>query len=643
MHLFAYSTLLVSMLLCLTLGIIACAQRWHGRDTLLVWMERGHLVQTLLLTLGSLVLFAALAKNDFSFKYVAEYTDVFLPLFYRLTAFWAGQAGSLLFWAWTVAIFGAIFVLTPAYQQLRTPTKVYYWMFFYFFMAFFLLLLTNWSNPFVRLSPPPPDGNGLNPLLQHPGMIFHPPLLFLGYAGFTIPACLALAQALSESTPQEPSWMDVTRNFTLASWLFLTAGIILGAWWAYMELGWGGYWAWDPVENASLIPWFAASAFLHTSVLQRRRGCLNKINVLLMTLTLIMCFFATYLVRSGVVDSLHAFSGHGVGTPLLLFILLSLFLAGLVYFIGFEGQEPSRPLSGLMSREGFLVMTAWLLLTLGAVVLLGTMWPVFSQMWSPNPVGLEASFYNRVCLPFFAVLTVFLLICPWLEWKGGLRKKNAFFLVLGAFAAACVVLLIMGVTLPVALLAAAAALGCVAGIVTLFVVEPGYRKLRTTWGAYGVHFGLVLVVLGVAISGPYEQNIEAQIKPGDTVRIMDYTVTYVDMREGTTPAMAYVEVELLVEKDGKPMGTLKPQRRQYRKFSSQFAEAEVLDDHMYLGNELYATLLGTSASKEVAVKISVHPLVNWIWIGGTLMCLFPFLGMRGLSRKLSGKQRNAKA
>jgi len=633
MHIFAYATLLLSMLLSLLLGIAACAQRWQGRSNLLVWLERGHMLQSLLLSMGAVVLFVALASHDFSFLYVAEYTDRLLPMFYTLTAFWAGQAGSLFFWAWITALFGLAFQLTPAYRQLQAPTKQYYWMFFYMVMGFFLLLLTNWSNPFVEVVPPPADGNGLNPLLQHPGMIFHPPLLFLGYAGFVIPGCLALAQAISESGSREDSWLDLSRNFVLISWLFLTAGIILGAWWSYMELGWGGYWAWDPVENASLIPWLTASAFLHTSVLQRRRGSMKKANVFLMALTMMMCFFGTYLVRSGVVDSLHAFSSTGVGTPLLLFILFGIGLSVVVHFLGYEGHEKGRELSGLFSREGFLVMTAWVLLVLGGVILMGTMWPVFSKLWSANPVGLDAGFYNRVCLPFFVVLALMLFACPWLEWKGGVRRGRTAALLGGVFLAAVIGLFFAGMTLPMALLGAAAGIGCVVGIFVLFATEPGYRKLRSTWGAYGVHLGLALMVLGIAVSGPYQYSQQAELEPGQSMSVGDYSVLYKEMREENTPAMALVEAVLEVSKDGELMGEMRPQRRRYRNSSQLFAEADVLEDHFGLGNEVYATLVGTSKSGVVALEMSVHPLVNWIWIGGTLMSLLPFVALRGRRRK----------
>ena len=638
MHLFAYATLLLSMLLSLVMGGLACAQRWQGKDSHTAWMERGNMAQALLLTLGSLVLFIALASRDFSYLYVAEYTDRLLPMFYTLTAFWAGQPGSLLFWAWTTTLFGLAFQFTPAYQRLGTPTKQYYWLFYFMITSFFMLLLTNWSNPFKEVIPPPADGNGLNPLLQHPGMIFHPPLLFLGYAGFTIPGCLALAQSISESGKAEASWMDYTRNFTLVSWLFLTAGIILGAWWSYMELGWGGYWAWDPVENASLIPWLTATAFLHTAVLQRRRGIMKKANVFLMGLTLWSCFFGTYLVRSGVVDSLHAFSSTGVGSPLLLFIILGLVLSLLVHFTGFEGHEPSRPLSGLMSREGFLVMSVWVFLTLAAVIIMGTMWPVFSKLWSANPVGLDAGFYNRVCLPFFAILALMLFICPWLEWKGGVRKKGQALALAGLFVAVGIALFLKGVTLPMALLGAASAIGCIAGIIVFFAGDPASRKLRSMWGAYGVHFGLALMVLGVAVSGPYQQSVEAEMVPGDTATLAGYTVTYKDMKEVSGMNMAYVEIELEVSKDGETLGVMRPQKRKYRNNSQLFAEASVLEDHAGLGNELYATLLGSSPDKRVAVEVSIHPLVNWIWIGGTLMSLFPFVALRRLR---NGKSKEA--
>jgi cytochrome c-type biogenesis protein CcmF len=624
MHLFAYLLLVVCLLLCLGLSAAAAAQCWQGRTSLLPWLERGNWALTALVTLASGVLLWAFGTHQFSFQYVANYSDRLMPLFYTLTAFWAGQAGSLLFWAWTVTLFGAAFSLSPGYRRMADETRVWYWVFYLAVMGFFMLLLTNWSNPFLKLVPAPQDGNGLNPLLQNPAMIFHPPLLFLGYAGFTIPACLALAQTLSRGR-DHASWLEASRNFNLIAWLFLTAGIILGAWWSYMELGWGGYWAWDPVENASLIPWLTATAFLHTAVVESRRGSLQKTNVFLMGLTLLMAFFATYLVRSGVVDSLHAFGSGGVATPLMLLILTGLAVIGMALFAGDIGR--GRPLEDLFSRGGLLLVAAWILLILGFVILMGTMWPVFSKFWSPNPVGLDQGFYNRVCLPFFVLLALLLAVCPWVGWKGGLRRPAVVAGIGAVFVAACALVWVLGFRLVLPLVGIGAAVACIAGIGALFATDKGVRKVHASWGAYGVHAGLALVVLGVAFSGPYMVEREAVLKEGESLQIQEYTVTHEGLRQDQTRNMALLEATLSVHEDGERIGTLLPQRRLYRKFDDPFAEAAVVTG---LGDEIYATLLAATEQGDISVKVSIHPLINWIWLGGTMMCLFPILGLRRL-------------
>lgn len=629
MHLTAYLTLLISLLAAILLGVAAAWKFWQGTSgdkRFINWLENGHLVIFGLITGASIILMIALVTRDFSLEYVQSYTDVFLPMFYTVTAFWAGQAGSLLFWAWTVSLFGVAFQATKAYRSLAPATQTGYWLLFLTVMAFFLLMLTCWSNPFIELVPAPADGNGMNPLLQNPGMIFHPPLLFLGYAGFTIPACLALATVLSGEDITE--WLPATRNFTLSAWLFLTSGIVLGAWWSYMELGWGGYWAWDPVENASLIPWLVGTGFVHTAVVESRRGALRRTNIFLIGMTLVSAFFATYLVRSGVIDSLHAFGDGGVGGPLLIFILAATaFVTGAAFILG---PRESRELSGLVSREGFLFLTCWLLVALGIVIMLATLWPVISQIWSANSVGLDAGFYNRVCLPLFAVIGVFLMICPWLGWKDGVRHGRTIFIVGGMFFGIAAALFATGMTLPLAVLGAAAGFTAIAGIILLFILDPGTRRQRTSWAAYGVHIGLAMTIFGVAFSGPYQVDRDAVVMPGESVTINEYVFTYKGSSEGGTNAMAWLEAEIEVTKDGKPYGTLHPQRRVYRKFQQPFAEVSVIPG---LGDELYATLLAGKRNGEATLKISIHPLVNWLWIGGTLMSLFPILGFTAYRRR----------
>ncbi len=623
MHATAYFALLLALLVCLFGAGAALWGLWRRDFGRLALVERGHFLIAAAVFAASAILTVALWRRDFSFVYVAEYTDTLLPLFYAITAFWAGQAGSLLFWLLVVAVFGLAFAASPSYRNLGQATKHAYWMFFLATEAFFLLLLTGPSNPFLKAVPPPAEGRGLNPLLRNPGMIFHPPLLFLGYAGFAVPACLALAVWL---VGEARSFVAAARNTAIVSWVFLTAGIVLGGWWSYMELGWGGYWAWDPVENASLIPWLVATAFLHTAVVERRTKALAKTNVALAVITFVTCILGTYLVRSGVVESLHAFGEGGVGEPLLLFMLFSLVILTAVLVAGapfFAGR--SRPLAGLASVPGLLVVLAWLMLALSGVVLLGTMWPVVSRLWSQNPVGLDAGFYNRVCLPLFALVTALVAVCPNLSFTGGVRERAGLAVTGGAFVGGGIILYVLGVRLPVPLFAGAAAIAAMATVFFVLARQAHARSRKGALGAYLVHLGLALLTLGVAVSGPYQINQEAVLTPGRTMQVGSFTLTYADLEREDTPAMSIARAIIDVTRDGKPVGRLAPERRVYKGFEQPFAEVSTLPS---LGDELYATLLSFTDKKAASIKVSVNPLVNWVWIGGTVMCLAAFLSLR---------------
>ena len=629
MHMIAFFALQLAFVLSLFMAGLALFNLTQKRNDGLRWLELGQGAATALMLLASLILLYALVVRDFSFSYVASYTDTFLPMFYTVTAFWAGQDGSLLFWGVLVAFSGLVWMVTPSYRRLPPGVRVAFWLFFCGVQAFFLYLLTGPSNPFIKLSPAPMQGNGLNPLLQHPGMIFHPPLLFIGYAGFTVPACIALAMWFSR---EQTSWLIPGRNWLLVSWIFLTAGIILGAWWSYMELGWGGYWAWDPVENASLIPWLSSSALLHTAVLGRQRKALGRSNLFLMALTLVLCLFATYLVRSGVIDSLHAFGSGGVGGPLLAAMAFILLVTLLIAFSGHRIED--RPLSGLASRQGMLLVLAWLLLAIGAVVLLGTMWPVISRLWSSSDVGLDAGFYNRVCLPLFALFVILLTFCPWVGWKSGtkhpriLAALGVLFFLFGG------VLAWLGITRPLPLVAAAISLTCLVSIALLLITDSSVRRSRKRFGAYGVHFGMALIALGIAISGPYQVTREAVLSKGESLNIDGYTVTYTETEERVTESMAAFGVVLEVSRDGRKVGRLSPERRVYRQFDQPFAEVSVIPG---LGDELYATLLGISEDGTISLSVRVNPLVNWIWIGGTLVCVIAFLTLGRRKEALAGR------
>ncbi len=629
MYIFAYAMLILALLTSLGGAGLAVMQLYQGRAQALWLVEKAQAIMTFALVLASALLLHALYWNDFSVVYVASYTDKLLPTFYRLTAFWAGQPGSLLFWALSVAVAGTCFSFTPSYKKLTEETRLWFWIFFLLIMAFFALLLTGWSNPFIVQTPAPADGRGLNPLLQNPGMIFHPPLLFWGYGGFVIPGCLALAQCLSDNEEIEGSWVTVARPFTLWAWLFLTAGIILGAWWAYMELGWGGYWAWDPVENASIIPWLIGTAALHTTIIQVRRGKLGRANVFLMALTTVSAFFATYLVRSGVVQSVHAFGDGGVGTPLLVFIIASTLLSAVVAMVGYNSR---KSLVGIDSREGMLVVTAWVLILLSIIICLGTLWPIISKLWSAQSQGLDANFYNKVCLPLFALIAAIFSFCPWLGWNGGVRDMKKLLIVLATFALTAMALWMTGYRQATAFVATAASVAALVSL-GLLMMEKSVRKQMNAVAAHGVHLGLLLIVIGVAFSGPYKDEATLVLGKGQQGKVGDYTVVLVDMAEGREKTFEYLEARIqILNEDQETQGLLAPQMRIYHNFDGmKFSEASTI---FSLGNEFYASLLGIDASGRASLRVSSNPLVNWLWVGGTLMCLFPILGLRRRKRSV---------
>ncbi|MBR4422919.1 MAG: cytochrome c biogenesis protein CcsA, partial [Mailhella sp.] len=504
---------------------------------------------------------------------------------------------------------------------LSRGTRLWFLTFFLCIMAFFTLLLCTRNAPFVTLPLPPADGQGLNPLLQNPGMIFHPPLLFLGYGGFVIPACLALAQAMNPGQ-EEQHWMEAARSFTLTGWLFLSAGIALGAWWAYMELGWGGYWAWDPVENASLIPWLIGTAALHTGIVEQRRGKLHRTNIFLISLTTVSAFFATWLVRGNVVNSVHGYGEGNVGPLLLSF---AVFFFAVICIISLQAKDTrSRPLEGLETREGFVVMTAWLLIALCILILTATLWPVISRLWTERPVGLDARFYNSTCLPLFSVLLALLAVCPWLKWQGGLRSWKRLLAVFAVFFLAMGLLWNAGITRALPLIAAALGFSVVAGA-ALLLTEKGVRSWMPSAMACLVHASVGIIALGIAFSGPYKQEVETELAPGRSVQVGPYSATLVQMYEGRGENFSFIEAELRLSRGGTDAGTVSAQRRLYDKFQrSAFSEAAT---HPSLGSEFYATLLGMNGQNAV-LRMSANPGVNWLWIGAALMSLAPFLGLR---------------
>jgi cytochrome c-type biogenesis protein CcmF len=620
MYLFAHGAMLLALLLSVLGAGLACIEAWTERGKALPWLERLNMSSVILVTFASAILLRALVSRDFTLSYVTQYTDSTLPLFYTITAFWAGQAGSLLFWALVMGAASILFLFSNTYQKLNPKTKLYFWMFFLPVQAFFLLLLTGPSSPFVTLVTPPVDGQGLNPLLRNFGMVLHPPLLFIGYAGFTIPACLALASTM---TGERRLWVEGAHNWNVASWSLLTSGILLGGWWAYMELGWGGYWAWDPVENASLIPWFSATAFLHTSIIERRFGALPRTNVFLACLTLLLCIFATYLVRSGVVESLHAFGEGGVALPLILAISFGMIVSVAVALARPVGEGSSLP--NLDSKQGMVVLLVWLLMLLGAIVLMGTLWPVLSQLWETNPVGVNQGFYNTICLPLFTAMAMLLALAPWLGWKGGFWKPKVAMIPVAAWICVFVIGLWLGVRPLLAVTAVGAAVAVAISVVLLAVLQPKASRSRAFLASHGSHLLFAVLVLGVAVSGPFQKTHEVPLSPGEKFSFGGYVFEYTKLRTEKKTELAIEEAVITVSKDGQRLGELTPQRRLYRNYDHPNSEVSTL---FSLGDELYATIHDIEGERVQPLKVSINPMVNWVWIGSLGITLLPLLAWR---------------
>ncbi|MDE5833039.1 MAG: cytochrome c biogenesis protein CcsA [Desulfovibrio sp.] len=621
MYIFAYLCLLVSLLCALGGGFFALLQLLQDRNDHLKFAASLNIGVFSGLALASAMLLHALFWSDFSLEYVFSYTDSLLPVFYRLTAFWAGQPGSMLFWALAAAFGGLVFYFVTDKTSLSPSTSLWFWVLFYAVMAFFCLVLTCWSNPFLLLRPAPTDGSGLNPLLQNPGMIFHPPLLFLGYAFFTVPACLALAQTITGDDAKP--WFSITGNYIRVSWLLLSSGIILGAWWAYMELGWGGYWAWDPVENASLFPWLVATAGMHTLVVSRSCAKLRRISALLVSMSVVCAFFATYLTRSGVIESVHAFGDGGVGTPLLIFVIASATIA-----VWSCARSPLRgeSLASPTSREGLLLLTSWVFIALAAIILVATIWPVACQLLRLAPKGLDANFYNRVCLPLGAFLFLVLCLCPWLAPLGGfIRTRGLTWLLItiGAAFATMIALWIADYRVPLALISSGAAVGVLCAMLIRLFFKSSWKS-RSAFDSLWIHAGMALVALGVAFSGAYSVDREVFLSPGKSEKVGRYDFALDKIEEGTGAGYDFLKARLSAKSGDQTLGALAPERRIYAKFGAmQFSEVDVISR---LGEDIYVSLLGVDEDYRVLVKISIQPLVNWIWIGGVVVCVFPVFG-----------------
>lgn len=596
-----------------------------------------------LLTLSCGTLIAAFMGHDFSVRYVAEHASLALPSFYLATALWGGHEGSLLLWGWFLSLFGAVAV----WRHWSTHGRSLPWVLVVHggLLSGFLTLIVFLSSPFERLNPPPMDGRDLNPLLQDPGMVFHPPFLYMGYVGFAIPYAFAMAALITGKAGDE--WILATRRWTLFSWIMLTIGIVFGAYWAYYELGWGGYWAWDPVENASFMPWLTGTAFLHSVIVQERRGMFKTWNLFLITTTFALSLLGTFLVRSGVLSSVHAFaSDPGRGVTILIFMaVLLLFSFGLLVFRSNLLHTDVR-LESPFSKESAFLFNNLLFMVATLTVLLGTLFPLAVETLSDSKVSVGAPYYNKVFIPIMLGILLLMGIGPLIAWRRAtlarLRRDFPLPIVLALFVGLPIAVW-QGITHPYGL-ATVALILFVLGTHVLDVVRGVYlrrkaaaqvailpallqllRRNKRRYGGMAVHLGIVIMAAGFIGSGLFQQEIDLFLSPGDSVKIGSWNLTLESVGKRAKYNWKADEAVIRAEQDGSGVvTTLRPQKRSYGGRSQPTTEAAIYSTWR---EDLYVVLGDPVKVNTWNFRIYRNPLVSWIWWGTGVMCLGVFFAM----------------
>jgi cytochrome c-type biogenesis protein CcmF len=598
--------------------------------------------------LAAVVLVTAAFQNDFTIAYIFHHSNRDLSAPYKFATLWSGQEGSLLFWALLLSAYG--FVLRLRY---KTDPRLFAYASVVLagVQVFFLLLLNLAANPFGILEGPlRADGTGLNPLLQYPEMVIHPPMLYLGYVGFTVPFAFALG-ALIMKYPGE-KWIHITRRWTMVTWIFLTCGVFLGAHWAYKVLGWGGYWGWDPVENASLMPWLVGTAFLHSVMMQEKRGMLKVWNMWLVFAAFWLAILGTFLTRSGIISSVHAFAQSSIGDWFAWFLGIT-FVTFLFFFIKNRSHLKSEhKLESLISRESSFLFNNLLLLLACFTVLWGTWFPKISEWVQGNKVTVGAPFYNKVNIPVALLLLLLTAVGPLLAWRKTSfesLKRNFFWPTIGALAVAVFLIItpqswgsIFGmrpwrdVTYVYSLMTIFLSALVIFTIVSEFyrggrvisghtgqgmfasIVQLGHRNTRR-YGGYIVHFGVVLAMIGFAGSA-FNQEKEADkgLNYGDQMTIGNYTLICRSYTDEEFPNYASEWAMLDVYKNGKQIDTLYPERRFYK--ASQQASTLPFIRSTFT-EDLYVVFEGQNEKGWPIIKAHLNPMVIWIWIGAWVMVL----------------------
>ena len=581
--------------------------------------------------------------NNFSMAYVAEHSNRALPPFYKFAALWAGQEGSLLFWSWLLSIYA--FLVLFVNRNKHPELMPYVGVVLAGVQTFFLTLNNFVASPFsvmaggdaagvmhvAKLA----EGHGLNPLLQYPEMVIHPPMLYLGYTGFTVPFAFALAALLGRYPGEK--WIHITRRWTMIAWCFQSVGILLGAHWAYAVLGWGGYWAWDPVENASLLPWITGTAFLHSVMMQEKRGMLKVWNIWLVFTTFMLCILGTLLTRSGVVSSVHAFAQSSIGDWFVGFLALTFIVCFWAYWKNRDYLRSDNQLDSLVSRESSFLFNNLILLAACFAVLWGTLFPVLSEWVSGSKISVGPPFFNKVNIPIALFLLLLTGIGPLLAWRktsfDALRRNFAWPLGGGVLAGIIafvfgfrdiysLICLILGVFVTLTIFSeffrGARVIAARDG--TNLISAVGELTMRNTrrYGGYVVHFGMVLIFIGIA-GVPFNRDIQSELSPGQSLKIGPYTILCQNFDQLANGNYESERATLEVFRNGKSEMMLYPERRFF--LASQVTETMVAIQTSPL-RDLYVVYAGRSPeSNKPVIHAYLNPLVKWIWFGGLVVVL----------------------
>jgi cytochrome c-type biogenesis protein CcmF len=639
--------LILALAVALVQGTLPLVGAARGDVRLMALGRTAALTQALLVILAFAALTQAYVTSDFSVANVVANSHSAKPLIYKLSGVWGNHEGSMLLWALILSLFGAAVAIfgTNLPDSLRARVLAIQALIGVGFLAF--LLFT--SNPFERVFPAPPDGNGLNPLLQDPGLAFHPPLLYLGYVGFSVTYAFAIAALLEGRV--DVAWARWVRPWTLAAWCFLTLGIALGSWWAYYILGWGGFWFWDPVENASLMPWLAGTALLHSAIVVEKRDALKSWTVLLAVLAFSLSLLGTFLVRSGVLTSVHAFAQDPARGMFILGFLLAVTGGGLALYAWRAPQLQGGGLFQPISREGALILNNLLLCTLAATVLLGTLYPLFLDLVTGAKVSVGPPFFNATFVPIAMALFAALCVGPYLGWKRA-ELLPALVRLRAAFAVSVIAAIVAAVAIDGRATLAALCLGFGVWLITGSLLEFYQRLARTHWrlppraslGMTIAHTALGVVVLGAVATAAWHVELIKTFKPGDSASFAGFQIKLQEVVPINGPNYVAERAILAVSSDNGPYTTLTPERRLFTVQKRQIAETSI---HTNLLRDLYAALGEGDAEKGWTVRLYYNPLAPLIWLGAALCALGGFVSLSdrrlriGAPRGSKGRSRGA--